>query len=45
MNLTEESKIEGPAIIEEPASTTVVHPGDDLTVDKMGNLIIDLKAS
>lgn len=44
MNLTEQTKIEGPAIIEEPASTTVVHPGDDLTVDKMGNLIIDLKA-
>ncbi len=44
MNLTEESKIVGPAIIEEPASTTVVHPGDVLTVDKIGNLLIDLKA-
>lgn len=42
VNLTEETKIEGPAIIEEPASTTVVHPGDVLTVDKMGNLLIDL---
>jgi len=45
MGLTDETKIEGPAIIEEPASTTVVHPGDSLTVDKMGNLIIDLKGS
>lgn len=45
MNLTEESKIVGPAIIEEPASTTVVHPGDVLTVDKTGNLIISLKST
>jgi N-methylhydantoinase A len=45
MNLTENSKITGPAIIEEPASTTVIHPGDLLTLDPMGNLIIDLKAS
>jgi N-methylhydantoinase A len=44
MNLTEGWKIVGPSIIEEPASTTVVHPGDVLTVDKMGNLLIDLKA-
>jgi N-methylhydantoinase A len=45
MNLTDGTKIDGPAIIEEPASTTVVHPGDILTVDKMGNLIIDLKGN
>jgi N-methylhydantoinase A len=45
MNLTQESKIVGPAIIEEPASTTVVHPGDVVTVDKMGNLIISLKST
>ncbi|MBI4529398.1 MAG: hydantoinase/oxoprolinase family protein [Deltaproteobacteria bacterium] len=44
-NLTERDKIPGPAIIEEPASTTVIHPGDILTVDMMGNLIIDLKVS
>jgi N-methylhydantoinase A len=30
--------IRGPALIEEHASTTVVHPGDLLTVDEYGNL-------
>jgi N-methylhydantoinase A len=32
--------IDGPALIEEYASTTVVLPGDALTVDAYGNLII-----
>ena len=31
----------GPALIEEYASTTVVHPGDALEVDGFGNLIIE----
>jgi N-methylhydantoinase A len=43
INLSEETRLEGPAVIEEAASTTIVHPGDVLTVDRMGNLIIDLK--
>jgi N-methylhydantoinase A len=34
--------IEGPALIEEYASTTVVLPGDRLTVDRFGNLIIEV---
>ncbi len=34
--------IEGPALIEEYASTTVVFPGDRLTVDRLGNLIIEV---
>ena len=34
-------RIEGPALIEEYASTTVVHPGDALDVDGLGNLVID----
>ncbi|MFN8457207.1 MAG: hydantoinase/oxoprolinase family protein [Anaerolineae bacterium] len=33
----------GPLIVEEPAATTLVHPGQSLEVDKVGNLIIYLK--
>jgi N-methylhydantoinase A len=36
--------IEGPALIEEHASTTVVLPGDKLTVDPYGNLMIAVGA-
>src|SRR5262249_60986058 len=32
--------LEGPAIVEEPSSTTVVHAGDTLTVGEFGELII-----
>jgi N-methylhydantoinase A len=32
--------VEGPAIIEEPAATTLVHRGQRLTVDRWGNLRI-----
>ena len=35
--------IAGPALVEEYASTTVLHPGDVLTVDAFGNLVIDVK--
>jgi N-methylhydantoinase A len=34
------NKITGPALIEEHASTTVLMPGDRLTVDAWGNLVI-----
>jgi len=34
--------IAGPALIEEHASTTVLHPGDTLTVDDFGNLKISI---
>ena len=37
--------IEGPAIIEEPASTTVIEPGDRVTVDAFGHLVIELAGS
>ncbi len=33
-------EIEGPAIVEEPACTTIVYPGQSLKVDQYGNLII-----
>lgn len=32
--------VEGPAIVEEPAASTVLFPGDRLVVDDYGNLII-----
>jgi N-methylhydantoinase A len=32
----------GPAVIEEPNSTTLIHPGDRVTVTPTGHLIIDL---
>jgi len=35
--------IDGPAIIEEAASTTVVEPGDTLTVDAFGCLVMELR--
>ena len=34
------TKIEGPAVIEEPNSTTLIHPGDIATVTPAGHLII-----
>ena len=34
------NRISGPALIEEHASTTVLMPGDRLTVDDYGNLVI-----
>ncbi len=39
--LTARNRISGPALIEEYASTTVLHPGDTLEVDGFGNLIIE----
>ena len=39
--LPADAVIEGPAGIEEPASTTVVYPGQRVSVDPIGNLRID----
>ena len=39
-NLRAGNRIEGPALIEEYASTTVLLPGDKLAVDEFGNLAI-----
>jgi N-methylhydantoinase A len=36
------NRIDGPALVEEHASTTVVLPGDRLTVDAFGNLDIEV---
>ena len=32
----------GPAVIEEPNSTILIHPGDKVTVTDAGHLIVDL---
>ena len=42
MKLGAGDKIEGPAIIEEPSSTTMVHRGDKLTVGEYGELQIEI---
>lgn len=36
------NRIEGPALVEEHASTTVALPGDRLHVDELGNLVIEI---
>jgi N-methylhydantoinase A len=39
------NRIAGPALIEEYASTTVVHPGDTLKVEWTGDLVIEIRRS
>jgi len=39
------NRMTGPGLIEEHASTTVVHPGDVVEVDAFGNLVIDILRS
>jgi N-methylhydantoinase A len=39
------NRVAGPALIEEYASTTVVHPGDVVMVDAFGNLVIEILRS
>ena len=39
-----EEPVIGPAIIEEPSATTVVHPGQRAHLDRLGNLILELEA-
>jgi N-methylhydantoinase A len=39
------NRIQGPALIEEHASTTVVLPGDSVEVDAIGNLLIDISGA
>lgn len=40
--LRAEDRIEGPALVEERASTTVVNPGGRLTVDRFGSLNLEI---
>ncbi len=39
------TELEGPAVIEEPAASTVVFPGQRLRVDEYGNLIIETEVA
>ncbi len=39
------NRIAGPALVEEYASTTVVHPGDRLEVDAFGDLVIEIRGA
>ena len=32
--------VEGPAVVEEIDSTTVIHPGDRVLVDRFGNMLL-----
>ncbi|GIW03847.1 MAG: hypothetical protein KatS3mg059_0467 [Thermomicrobiales bacterium] len=41
-NLQPGVPIHGPAVIEEPAATTVVYPGMTATVDQIGNIVIEV---
>ena len=34
--------LRGPAIIEQMDSTTVVHPGQNASVDRFGNILIEI---
>ena len=43
MKLGAGDSISGPAIVEEPSSTTMVHSGDVLTVGVYGELRIDIR--
>ncbi|CAN92781.1 N-methylhydantoinase A, beta subunit [Sorangium cellulosum So ce56] len=36
--------VDGPAVVEEPAASTVLFPGDRLTVHEQGSLLIDIDA-
>ena len=43
--LAAEHLIDGPAVIEEAASVTVLNPGQRLVVDAYGHLMIDAAAA
>jgi N-methylhydantoinase A len=40
--LGKDTRLKGPCIIEEPTSTTLVPPGSEYTIDKWGNIIINI---
>jgi N-methylhydantoinase A len=41
-NLRVGERIAGPAVIEEPAATTVVYPGQTASLDEVGNILIEV---
>jgi N-methylhydantoinase A len=42
-NLPPGSRLNGPVVIEEPTSTTILNGGDRLRVDEYGNLQIEIR--
>jgi N-methylhydantoinase A len=36
------ARLDGPAVVEEPEATTILWPGDALTVDERGNLVMTI---
>ena len=43
--LLSRNTIQGPAVIEEPAATTILEPGDSLKVNRFGHLVMTLRTS
>jgi N-methylhydantoinase A len=41
-SLASGARVEGPAVIEEPNATTLIHPGDVATVSDAGHLVIEV---
>jgi N-methylhydantoinase A len=41
-DLTAETTFDGPALVEGVESTTVVHPGQSVRVDRFGNLVVEV---
>jgi N-methylhydantoinase A len=42
-DLAKGQRIEGPAIINQQDTTTLIYPGDEATVDRWGNVVIELR--
>src|SRR5262249_10323043 len=36
------TRVAGPAVIEEANSTTLIHPGDEAEIDRLGNIVISI---
>jgi N-methylhydantoinase A len=43
--LRADDALDGPAVIEEPAASTVIFPGQRATVDDWGNIVIYVEAA
>jgi N-methylhydantoinase A/oxoprolinase/acetone carboxylase beta subunit len=42
--MTMDDEIEGPCLVEERESTTVILPGDVVRVDRLGHLVIGIES-
>ncbi|MGH7266408.1 MAG: hypothetical protein ACREMB_16410, partial [Candidatus Rokuibacteriota bacterium] len=41
-DLAAEQTLKGPALVEDPWATTLVYPGQTATLDRFGNLVIEV---